>query len=131
VLAIVLMAQAAVRHFPAAGGRIINISSNLAFAAYPGVSVYSASKAANVMLTHCLAKELGSRGITVNGVAPGGTETDMTADIAPEMREFVIANTPLGRFGRPDDVADVVAFLASDAARWVTGCTIRADGGFV
>jgi 3-oxoacyl-[acyl-carrier protein] reductase len=131
VFSVLLMSQEAVRRFPATGGRIINISSNLALGGFADVSLYAAAKAAVITMTHCFAKELGARGITVNAVAPGGTETDMLADLAPAMRDYVIQNTPLGRLGRPSDIADVVAFLASDASRWITGCTIRADGGFI
>jgi 3-oxoacyl-[acyl-carrier protein] reductase len=131
VLSVVLMSQEAVKRFPPSGGRIINVSSNLAFGGFPGAAIYCAAKAAVVSLTHTFAKELGARGITVNSIAPGGTETDMLSDLDPTVRAWVIQNTPLGRLGKPDDIADAVAFLASDASRWVTGCTIRADGGFI
>jgi 3-oxoacyl-[acyl-carrier protein] reductase len=128
VLGTVLTAKAALPHF-ASGGRIINISSGLAYRPIPGSSVYSASKAAVVALTHGLAKELGPKGITVNCVAPGVIETDMTTTILAERGDQILAMTPLARIGQPDDIAGIVAFLASPEAGWVTGRTIIADGG--
>ncbi|GHD22708.1 SDR family NAD(P)-dependent oxidoreductase [Tianweitania populi] len=111
------------------GGRIIQVSSRLAFSPIPTSTVYAASKAAVQALVHGFAKELGSRGITVNAVAPGVIETDMTTKIIAERGEQIRATTPLGRIGQPDDIAGIVAFLASDDARWITGRTILADGG--
>ncbi len=112
------------------GGRIINVSSVAARMSMPGASIYSASKAALDALTRIWAQELGSRKITVNGVAPGTTETDMyRAAIPEEARQSFTEKTALGRVGTPDDIAAVVAFLASDDARWITGQTISADGG--
>ncbi len=89
-------------------------------------SVYAASKAAVEQFTRVLAKELGARQITVNAVAPGATETDMVPDVA---RETVPKQTPLGRLGQPEDIADVVAFVVSEDARWITGQIIGANGG--
>lgn len=112
------------------GGRIINISSGAAKISFAGASVYSATKAALDTLTRVWAQDLGSRRITVNGVAPGTTETDMlNAGLPAEMIPQMIAKTALGRLGQPDDIAAVVAFLASEDGRWVTGQTIGADGG--
>jgi len=111
------------------GGRIVNFSTNLIYQPRLGSGLYAASKAAVSVLTNALAKELGPRGITVNAVAPSMTRTDMTAATPPARREAVMAATPLGRIGEPEDVADVVAFLASDESRWVTGRTLLTDGG--
>ncbi len=111
------------------GGRIIQVSSRLAYSPIPTSTVYAASKAAVQAMVHGFAKELGPRGITVNAVAPGVIETDMTTKIIAERGEQIRATTPLGRIGQPDDIACIVAFLASDDARWITGRTILADGG--
>lgn len=114
----------------AEGGRIINISSIAATETVAGFSVYSASKAALSTLTRIWAQELGSRKITVNAVAPGATASDMMdAAIPTEARPEIIEKTALGRIGEPEDIAAVVAFLASDDGRWITGQTIVADGG--
>jgi NAD(P)-dependent dehydrogenase (short-subunit alcohol dehydrogenase family) len=114
------------------GGRIVNLSSQLSVVGFPEQIVYSSTKAAINSLTKSLARELGPRGITVNAVAPGLIETDMTYDrmfAKPETRQFVADLAALKRTGRPDDIADIVAFLASDDARWVTGAYIDAGGG--
>lgn len=112
------------------GGRIINISSVAAKESAPGMSVYSATKAALDTLTRIWAQELGGRQITVNAVAPGLTATDMYEQGVPEeVRPAWIAKIALGRVGEPEDIAAVVAFLASEDGRWITGQTIRADGG--
>jgi 3-oxoacyl-[acyl-carrier protein] reductase len=129
VLGTIILTQAAAPLLPSPGGRIIHFASRLAFNPIPTSSVYSASKAAVVTLVHGFARELGPRGITVNAVAPGVIETDMTADILRERGEQILAATPLRRIGQPDDIAGVVAFLASADAGWVTGRTIIADGG--
>jgi 3-oxoacyl-[acyl-carrier protein] reductase len=131
VLAVILMMQAAVPHFPARGGRIVNLSTNIVTTPLPGLAVYCAAKAAVSTLTHAFAKELGPRRITVNAVAPGGTRTPMTDWLTDDMRQGIAAATPLGRMAEPDDIAGIVAFLASDDARWVNGRVIVADGGLV
>jgi 3-oxoacyl-[acyl-carrier protein] reductase len=114
------------------GGRIINISSVAAEGVMQTASVYSASKAALNTLTRIWAQELGAREITVNGVAPGTTATDMLLQALPEeLKNEFIAKTALKRLAEPIDIANVVAFLASDDAAWITGQTIRADGGIV
>jgi len=129
--AVVYMMQAALPHFPAEGGAIINITTNLTHAAMRGAVAYSAAKAAVENMTVGFFKELAPRRITVNAVAPGATRTAMTAArMTPESEKMLSARTPFGRMGEPDDIADVVAFLASPAARWVTGQSILVDGGF-
>ncbi len=114
------------------GGRIINISSIVAELTLPGMGIYSASKAALDTLTRIWAQELGPRGITVNAVAPGTTVTDMFHAALPgqEAADFAVGKTALRRLGQPEDIAAVVAFLASKDGGWVTGQSIRADGGF-
>lgn len=129
VMGTVLMAEAALPHLTSPGGRIINFASALAYRPIPTSSVYSASKAAVATLTHAFSKELGPRGITVNAVAPGVIETDMTTKILAERGDQILAVTPLGRIGQPDDIAGIVTFLASPDAGWITGRTIIADGG--
>ncbi len=130
VRGVLFATQAAAKHFGAQGGRVINISSGAATAAPPGMSVYSASKAAVETLTRSHAAELGPRRITVNAIAPGLTETGMLhAALTREYIEQMIALTPLRRLGQPEDIADVVAFLASEDARWITGAIIPVSGG--
>ena len=113
------------------GGSIVTLSSRFAQNVQPGVALYAASKAAVIALTEGFAKELGGRGIRVNSVAPGLTETDMTRKAIAERGDAVAAQTSLGRVGQPEDIARVIAMLVSEDARWVTGRTIRADGGIV
>ncbi|MFF0452780.1 SDR family oxidoreductase [Nocardia africana] len=111
-------------------GRIVVISSGVTATHRPGAGLYSASKAAGEELVRVLAKELGPRGITVNTVLPGAIRTEaLAAGRSPELTEQIIASTPLGRIGEPDDIADIVTFLASAAAGWITGETIHAGGG--
>jgi 3-oxoacyl-[acyl-carrier protein] reductase len=131
VLSAVLMMQAAVPHFPPAGGRIVNICTNISQSPLPGTAPYCAAKAALATLTLGFAKELGPRGVTVNALAPGAIETRMTDWLTDEMRQGIVAATPLGRMGQPEDVADAIAFLASDDSRWVTGRTLIIDGGLI
>ena len=125
--------QAAASYFSTEGGRVINVSSIAATHPLPGLSVYSATKAALEALTRIWAAELGPRGVTVNAVAPGAVDTAMLKAATPQMGEEavkgMVARTPLGRLGTTSDVADVVAFLASPDARWVTGQVVEASGG--
>lgn len=113
----------------AKAGRIVNISSVSGVAGNAGQVNYSASKAGLIGMTKSAAKELGSRGITVNAVAPGFIETDMTDALPEELKEGAKKQIALGRFGKPEEIANVVAFLASDAAAYVTGQVIVTDGG--
>jgi len=123
--------RAAVSRFPDTGGRVINVSSLVARRALAGTSVYAATKSALDALTRVWAVELGPKAITVNAVAPGPIETDMMrrAGIGDDVKQAMIARTPLGRLGTPSDVADTVAFLASPDARWITGQVIETSGG--
>ncbi|MDA8420583.1 MAG: 3-oxoacyl-ACP reductase FabG [Pseudomonadota bacterium] len=110
-------------------GRIISITSVVGYTGNLGQSNYAAAKAGIVGFTHALAREIGSRNITVNAVAPGFVETDMTRGLAEEHRTALIRQIPLGRLGNADDVAHAVAFLASDAASYITGMTLHVNGG--
>lgn len=112
-------------------GRIINIASVVGISGNAGQANYSASKAGLIGLTKTIARELSSRGITVNAVAPGFIETDMTAVLPESIRTAVVGKIPLGRFGAPDDIASAVAFLAGDEAGYITGQTLVVDGGMV
>jgi NAD(P)-dependent dehydrogenase (short-subunit alcohol dehydrogenase family) len=133
--------QAAARHLPA-GGRIVLTSSISAKSAVLHHTLYSASKAAVSAMALNLAKELGERGITINAIAPGGTETDMATenrnsyipptwhDLSPDILETIIkSQLPLGRLAKPEEVAAVVAFLVSEDAAFITGSTVAVDGG--
>jgi len=113
----------------AKGGRIINIASVSGMMGNPGQANYSASKAGVIGLTRTVAKELAPRNITVNAVAPGFIATDMSAKLGEETLRQIEQRTPLGRLGHPQDVADAVLFLASDAAGFITGQVLVVDGG--
>jgi 3-oxoacyl-[acyl-carrier protein] reductase len=132
VLGLLLASQAAVKLINSAGGSIINISSVVSTLGFPNASVYSGTKGAVDSITRSLAKELGPRGIRVNAINPGMVETEGThsAGIAEsEMRKQVEAQTPLGRIGRPQDIAGAAVFLASADAAWITGETFVISGG--
>jgi NAD(P)-dependent dehydrogenase (short-subunit alcohol dehydrogenase family) len=114
------------------GGRIINISSGLARFSYPGSAAYASMKGAIEVLTRYLAKELGSRGIAANIVAPGAIETDFGGGHVRDNKELnnqIASNTALGRVGLPDDIGGVVAFLCTEEARWINGQRIEVSGG--
>lgn len=130
VRSVVLMTQAAAPHLKP-GAKVVNVSSNIAYAPIPGLSVYCATKAAVATLTKGLARELGKQGITVNAVAPGLTETPMTDWIDQPTRDGMADAAPLGRIAQPDDIADVIVYLSSPESRWVTGQTLLVDGGLV
>lgn len=132
VLGPVLTIQEALNYFPPTGGSIVNIGSGASVNPTPETALYAATKSALDALTRSLAKALGPRNIRVNIVAPGGTDTEGAHRIGfmgSEYEKAMIAATPLGRLGQPEDIARVVVFLASDEAAWVTGARINASGG--
>ena len=132
VLGLILASQEAVKHFGAAGGSIVNISSVAATSAPPTASVYSATKAAVDAVTRSLAQELGARNIRVNSINPGMVETEgvRAAGIAgSDWQKQVVAQTPLGRIGQPQDIAPAAVFLASTDSAWITGETLYVSGG--
>ncbi|MDE6959908.1 MAG: 3-oxoacyl-[acyl-carrier-protein] reductase [Lachnospiraceae bacterium] len=110
-------------------GRIINITSVSGILGNAGQANYAASKAGIIGLTKTMARELASRGITVNGVAPGFVDTDMTQVLSESVKEAATAQIPLGRFGKPEDIANMVTYLASEKAAYITGQIISVDGG--
>jgi 3-oxoacyl-[acyl-carrier protein] reductase len=112
-------------------GRIVNITSVAGQMGNAGQANYSASKAGMIGFTRATAREVASRGITVNAVAPGFIETDIWAGVTEQARQSILNMAPLGKIGEPEDVAEAVAFLASDAARYVTGQVLNVDGGLV
>ena len=112
-------------------GRIINMSSVVGVSGNAGQANYAASKAGVIGLTKSAARELASRGITVNAIAPGFIETDMTEVLSDKVKEACVGQIPLGKFGKPEDVANLAAFLASDEAGYITGQVIHVDGGMV
>ncbi|MCF7533708.1 SDR family NAD(P)-dependent oxidoreductase [Pseudomonas petrae] len=130
VRGLLLTTQAAARVMQA-GSVIVNISSGLAHSPYPQVHVYCATKGAVNTLTRSLGMELGPRGIRVVGIAPGFVHTEGNAESARGMDEFFIAKTPLGRVGKPRDIAAAVAYAVSEDAAWITGTTLDVAGGMV
>ncbi|WP_253200012.1 3-oxoacyl-[acyl-carrier-protein] reductase [Clostridium estertheticum] len=112
-------------------GRIINISSVSGLTGNAGQVNYSAAKAGIIGMTKSVAREFGSRGVTCNAVAPGYIQTDMTEDLPAKVKDTIMGTIPLKRLGRPEDVANVVAFLVTDEAAYITGQVINVDGGMV
>ncbi len=112
-------------------GRIINITSVSGITGQAGQTNYSSSKAGLIGFTKALAKELGSRNITVNAVAPGFIETVLTEELPDEVRDISLKLTPMARFGKPEDIANAVAFLAAEESSFITGVTLQVDGGMV
>jgi 2-deoxy-D-gluconate 3-dehydrogenase len=126
------LAQAAARRMvEEGGGSIVLLASMMSFQGGFDIAAYAASKGGVAQLTKALSNELGGRGVRVNAVAPGYVTTDMTADLADWRRREIDARIPLGRFGEPAEIADVIAFLLSHDARYVTGAVIPVDGGFL
>ena len=113
----------------AKGGRIVNVTSVVASSGNPGQANYAAAKAGVAGMTRALAREIGSRGITVNCVAPGFIDTDMTRSLSEEQRAGLLTQIPLGRLGMPEEIAAAVAFLASPEAAYITGTTLHVNGG--
>ncbi|MGB4672750.1 MAG: 3-oxoacyl-ACP reductase FabG [Azovibrio sp.] len=113
----------------ARAGRIINITSVVGHAGNPGQANYCAAKAGVGGMARAMARELGSRNVTVNCVAPGFIDTDMTRELSDEQKGSLLGNIPLGRLGRPEDIAAAVAFLASPGAAYITGTTVHVNGG--
>ena len=127
-----LCTKAALRPMTKArGGRIINITSVVGLMGNAGQSNYAAAKAGIIGFTKSAAREMASRNITINAVAPGYIETELTGVLSETMRAAILENIPLGRLGMPQDVANLVCFLASDAAAYITGQTLTVDGGMV
>jgi 3-oxoacyl-[acyl-carrier protein] reductase len=127
-----LCTKAALRPMTKArGGRIINITSVVGLIGNAGQSNYAAAKAGIIGFTKSTAREMASRNITINAVAPGYVETELTGVLSDQMRAAILENIPLGRMGTPQDVANLVCFLASPAAAYITGQTLTVDGGMV
>ncbi|MFN3974652.1 MAG: SDR family oxidoreductase, partial [Dehalococcoidia bacterium] len=112
-------------------GRIVNIGSVVGIAGNAGQANYAAAKAGLIGLTRSIAKEVASRGITVNYIAPGYITTDIVEDLPQELKERILQRIPVGRFGRPEEIAAVAAFLCTDEASYITGQVIPVDGGLV
>lgn len=112
-------------------GRIINITSIVGLTGNPGQANYAASKAGLIGMTQSIAKEVGSRGITVNCIAPGWIDTEMTVDLPENSKKDLLDRIPIGKIGKPEDIAHAAVFLASDEASYITGQTITVDGGRV
>ncbi|MBA8885008.1 SDR family NAD(P)-dependent oxidoreductase [Dokdonella fugitiva] len=132
VLGLLLSTQEASKHFTGDGGSVINISSVASQLGMAGTSIYAATKSSVDAITHVLSKELGPRNIRVNAINPGGVETEGThaiGVIGSDFEKDMVAKTPLGRIGQPDDIASIAVFLASADSGWITGETLRASGG--
>jgi len=132
VLGLILATREAVKYFGSDGGSVINVGSVVTSLTPPNTVIYSATKGAVDAVTGVLAKELGPKKIRVNSINPGGVETEGThraGIVGSDFQKQMVAQTPLGRFGQPEDIAPVAVFLASDASGWLTGEVLRASGG--
>lgn len=132
VLGILLATREAVKHFSPAGGNIINVSSVVSTSPMPGTAIYAATKGAVDTMTIGLARELAPRKIRVNNIAPGGVNTEGARTlgmIGSDMEKQIVAQTPLGRIGQPQDIAKIALFLASDDSGWMTGERVQGSGG--
>jgi 3-oxoacyl-[acyl-carrier protein] reductase len=132
VLGLILATREAVKYFGAQGGSVINVGSVASTLTPPNSVVYTATKGAVDAVTRVLARELGPRKIRVNSINPGGVETEGTHTkgiVGSDFQKQMVAQTPLGRFGQPEDIAPVAVFLASEASGWLTGEVLRASGG--
>lgn len=132
VLGVLLSTREAVKYFSPEGGSVINVSSVVSTSPMPGTAIYAATKGAVDTLTIGLSRELAGRKIRVNNIAPGGVDTEGAKTlgmIGGEMEKQIVAQTPLGRIGQPDDIAKIAVFLASDDSGWVTGERISGSGG--
>jgi len=130
VLSPIILTKYVVRHMMADGkGRIINVSSIIASTGYNGLSVYGATKAASVGFTRSLAREVGKVGITVNAIAPGFIDTELTQDLSEQQRERIAGRSALRRLAEPDDVARMVEYLLGDGGRNITGSVFTIDAG--
>ncbi len=125
------MKHAAAKMLKQKSGKIINISSVVGVTGNMGQANYAAAKAGVIGLTKAAARELASRGITVNAVAPGFIESDMTNHLPEKVKEATLSNIPLKRYGKPKEIADVISFLASEGADYITGQVLIVDGGMV
>ncbi len=130
VLGVILPIQEALNYFEHEGGSILNISSVASVSASPMAMLYSATKSAVDAITRTLSKELGPKGIRINSILPGPTQTQGNQIIGSDMESYVVAKTPLGRIGQPNDIAPLAVFLASEDASWITGQQIVVSGGF-
>lgn len=134
VLGLLLTTQEALKYFPSSGGSIVNVSSVVGINPLPGAAVYSATKGAVDAVTKSLAKELGTRNIRVNSLNPGMVETEgvhAAGFLGTDFHKEVVARTPLGRIGQPQDIGKVATFLASDDSAWITGETLLVAGGLL
>lgn len=131
VKGVLRLSREAAPHLQTTRGNVVTISSIVGDAAIPNAAAYAGSKAAVQQITRVLAAEFGPTGVRFNAVAPGYTVTDMSAGLSDEVQQAMIAQTPMGRAGTPEDIAKAIVFLASDDASWITGQTLQSSGGLL